>query len=36
MNGVGVVQADELQDDGLDETTDGVELKSVDLEDQAF
>ena len=37
MNGVGVVHAEELHEDGRDEVTDDEEdLKSVDLEDQAF
>ena len=36
MNGVGVVHAEELHEDGRDEVTDEEDLKSVDLEDQAF
>ena len=35
-NGVGVVHAEELQDDGRDDATDDDDLKSVDLDDQAF
>ena len=36
MNGVGVVHAEVLQEDGLDEVTDEDDLKSVDREDHAF
>ena len=36
MNGVGVVHAEELQEDGLDEVIDEEDLKSVDREDHAF
>ena len=36
INGVGVVQAEELQEDGRDVVTDKDDLKSVDLDDQAF
>ena len=36
INGVGVVHAEELQEDGRDEVTEDDDLKSVDLDDQAF
>ena len=36
INGVGVVHAEELQEDGRDDVTDEEDLKSVDLDDQAF
>ena len=36
INGVGVVHAEELQDDGLEEAMDEDDLKSVEREDQAF
>ena len=36
MNGVGVVHAEVLHEDGLDEDTDEDDLKSVDREDHAF
>lgn len=36
INGVGVVHVEELQEDCRDETTDEDDLKSVDLDDQAF
>jgi len=35
-NGVGVVHAEELHEDGRDEVTDDDDLKSVDLDDHAF
>ena len=36
MNGVGVVHAEELQDDGLEEDIEEDDLKSVEREDHAF
>ena len=36
INGVGVVHAEELHEDGRDDVTDEEDLKSVDLDDQAF
>ena len=36
INGVGVVHAEVLQEDGLEEVTDEEDLKSVDREDHAF